>query len=120
MHLCSHIFNITVLFCSCSDNGEHEEEEKPNKSKIVNALWCWTEQFFKWSSKWTHLADHNNFGFYSSNLIILFSYSDVGKKKMLQKFIFSATLTLPKSFKKKGKQKNITSGEALGNSRFLF
>ena len=36
------------------------------------------------------------------------------KKKTLQKFIFSATLTLPKSFKRKGKEKKITKGEALG------
>lgn len=35
-------------------------------------------------------------------------------KKTLQKFIFSATLTLPKSFKRKGKEKKITKGEALG------
>jgi len=61
--------SILDLIHRTSDNGEHDEEEKPNKN--------------------------------------------VGKKKMLQKFIFSATLTLPKSFKKKGKQKNITSGEAL-------
>ena len=39
------------------------------------------------------------------------------KKRTLQKFIFSATLTLPKSFKKKGKEKKITKGEALGNSQ---
>lgn len=37
-------------------------------------------------------------------------------KKTLQKFIFSATLTLPKSFKKRGKEKTITKGETLGNS----
>ena len=36
------------------------------------------------------------------------------KKKTLQKFIFSATLTLPKSFKRKGKEKRISKGEALG------
>lgn len=34
-------------------------------------------------------------------------------KKTLQKFIFSATLTLPKSFKKKGKEKTVTKGETL-------
>lgn len=35
------------------------------------------------------------------------------KKRTLQKFIFSATLTLPKSFKRKGKEKKISKGEAL-------
>ncbi|CAH3141790.1 unnamed protein product [Porites lobata] len=35
------------------------------------------------------------------------------KKKSLQKFIFSATLTLPKSFKQKGRERNISRGEAL-------
>lgn len=36
------------------------------------------------------------------------------EKRTLQKFIFSATLTLPKSFKRKGKEKKISKGEALG------
>jgi len=35
------------------------------------------------------------------------------KKRTLQKFIFSATLTLPKSFRRKGKEKKISKGEAL-------
>lgn len=35
------------------------------------------------------------------------------KRKHLQKFIFSATLTLPKSFKKKGKEMKITGEEGL-------
>ena len=46
------------------------------------------------------------------------SHKDTATKKSLQKFIFSATLTLPKSFKKKGKEKSVTRGEALGNSLF--
>ena len=37
------------------------------------------------------------------------------KRRHLQKFIFSATLTLPKSFKRKGKEK-ITSEEGFGKS----
>ena len=40
--------------------------------------------------------------------------SGAAKKRTLQKFIFSATLTLPKSFKRKGKEKKISKGEALG------
>jgi len=40
--------------------------------------------------------------------------SGTAKKRTLQKFIFSATLTLPKSFKRKGKEKKISKGEALG------
>ena len=47
-------------------------------------------------------------------------YTATTKKSSLQKFIFSATLTLPKSFKKKGKEKNVSRGEALGNSRSAF
>ena len=46
------------------------------------------------------------------------SHKDTAAKKTLQKFISSATLTRPKSFKKKGKEKSVTRGEALGN--FLF
>ena len=38
------------------------------------------------------------------------------KRRHLQKFIFSATLTLPKSFKRKGKEKKITSEEGFGKS----
>lgn len=34
-------------------------------------------------------------------------------KKALQKFIFSATLTLPKSFRKRGREKTITKGDVL-------
>ncbi|XP_068714327.1 ATP-dependent RNA helicase DDX24-like [Montipora foliosa] len=34
-------------------------------------------------------------------------------KKALQKFIFSATLTLPKSFRKSGREKTITKGDVL-------
>ena len=41
------------------------------------------------------------------------------KKKRLQKFIFSATLTLPKSFKREGKEKKITREEGLGNAQLL-
>ena len=41
------------------------------------------------------------------------------KRRHLQKFIFSATLTLPKSFKRKGKEKKITSEEGLGKSRYI-
>ena len=41
------------------------------------------------------------------------------KRRHLQKFIFSATLTLPKSFKRKGKEKKITSEEGLGKSRLF-
>lgn len=41
------------------------------------------------------------------------------KRKHLQKFIFSATLTLPKSFKKKGKEMKITGAEGLGTSRLI-
>ena len=44
--------------------------------------------------------------------------TDPTKKKSLQKFIFSATLTLPKSFKNKGRERNISKGEALGKSCF--
>ena len=42
------------------------------------------------------------------------------KRRHLQKFIFSATLTLPKSFKRKGKEKKITSEEGLGKSRHIW
>ena len=42
------------------------------------------------------------------------------KRRHLQKFIFSATLTLPKSFNRKGKEKKITSEEGLGKSRHIW
>ena len=42
------------------------------------------------------------------------------KRRHLQKFIFSATLTLPKSFKRKGKEKKITSEEGFGKSRLIW
>ena len=41
------------------------------------------------------------------------------KRRRLQKFLFSATLTLPKSFKRKGKEKKITSEEGFGKSRHI-
>ena len=41
------------------------------------------------------------------------------KRRHLQKFIFSATLTLPKSFNRKGKEKKITSEEGFGKSRLI-
>ena len=41
------------------------------------------------------------------------------KRRYLQKFLFSATLTLPKSFKRKGKEKKITSEEGLGKSQHI-
>ena len=57
---------------------------------------------------------------YLTTICSLKKKPDPTKKKSLQKFIFSATLTLPKSFKKKGRERNISKGEALGKSCFFF
>ena len=68
----------------------------------------------------TTISASSTLDVYSISVYPLFSNSDneevsgTVKKKTLQKFIFSATLTLPKSFKRKGKEKKITKGEALG------
>ncbi|KAL9960204.1 hypothetical protein ACROYT_G033626, partial [Oculina patagonica] len=65
------------------------------------------------------MVEQGHFQELSSILDLIHRTSDDGadsetvKKRTLQKFIFSATLTLPKSFKRKGKEKKITSGEAL-------
>ena len=42
------------------------------------------------------------------------------KWRCLQKFIFSSTLTLPKSFKRKGIEKKITSKEGSGKLRHIL
>ncbi|EDO48238.1 predicted protein [Nematostella vectensis] len=41
--------------------------------------------------------------------------SKTPEKARLQKFIFSATLTLPKSFKKRGREKTVSKGELLAS-----
>lgn len=56
---------------------------------------------------------------YLTTICSLKKKTDPTKKKSLQKFIFSATLTLPKSFKQKGRERNISRGEALGKSSFF-
>ena len=56
---------------------------------------------------------------YLTTIYSLKKKTDPTKKKSLQKFIFSATLTLPKSFKKKGRERNVSRGEALGNFFFF-
>ena len=43
----------------------------------------------------------------------------IAKQRHQQKFIFSATLTLPKSFKRKGNYKKITSEESFGKSQHI-
>ena len=56
---------------------------------------------------------------YLTTIYSLKKKTDLTKKKSLQKFIFSATLTLPKSFKQKGRERNVSKGEALGKSSFF-
>ena len=56
---------------------------------------------------------------YLTTIYSFLKKTDPTKKKSLQKFIFSATLTLPKSFKQKGRERNISRGEALGKSPFF-
>lgn len=56
---------------------------------------------------------------YLTTMYSLKNKTDPTRKKSLQKFIFSATLTLPKSFKKKGRERNVSKGEALGKSSFF-
>ena len=56
---------------------------------------------------------------YLTTIYSFFKKTDPTKKKSLQKFIFSATLTLPKSFKQKGRERNLSRGEALGKSSFF-
>nr|XP_058968917.1 ATP-dependent RNA helicase DDX24-like isoform X1 [Pocillopora verrucosa] len=63
------------------------------------------------------MVEQGHFQELSSILELIHRKSDydedegTAKRRHLQKFIFSATLTLPKSFKRKGKEKKITSEE---------
>ncbi|XP_022781216.1 ATP-dependent RNA helicase ddx24-like [Stylophora pistillata] len=65
------------------------------------------------------MVEQGHFQELSSILELIHRKSDddedtgTAKRKHLQKFIFSATLTLPKSFKKKGKEMKITGEEGL-------
>ncbi|XP_066030505.1 ATP-dependent RNA helicase DDX24 isoform X1 [Pocillopora verrucosa] len=65
------------------------------------------------------MVEQGHFQELSSILELIHRKSDndedegTAKRRHLQKFIFSATLTLPKSFKRKGKEKKITSEEGL-------